>query len=165
MSEVSPKGGNNSGETPPADEFKAITTQDELNEALKVRLDRERAKFADYKDVKAKAARLDEIENANRTEAEKHAARVLELETELTNTRAESMRLRIATEHGITDSDDISLFLTGTDEETLTKQAKRLADREADRTNNGNHAPREGAVPPSRDKSELETVRGLFGGD
>jgi hypothetical protein len=76
--------------------------------------------------------------------------RVAELEAELNSTRAESMRLRIATEHGITDADDIDLFLTGTDEETLTKQAKRLADRDADRKKNGNHVPREGQPHPDR---------------
>jgi len=165
MSEATPEGGNNSGPTPAADEFKPITTQEELNDALKSRLERERAKFSDYREVKAKAAKLDELEAANQTEAEKAAGRIAELETELNNTRAESMRLRIASEHGINDADDIALFLTGTDEETLTKQAKRLADREADRKKNGNHVPNEGTNPTSTSGTELETVRGLFGGD
>jgi hypothetical protein len=88
---------------------------------------------------------------------------VAELEAELNSTRAESMRLRIATEHGITDADDISLFLTGTDEETLTKQAKRLADREADRKKNGNHVPREGNPTPTGEGAvERQFARNLF---
>jgi hypothetical protein len=85
---VTTEGGNESGETPTADEFKAITSQDDLNKVINERLTRERAKFADYKDVKAKAAKLDEIEQANQTEAEKAAKRVAELEAELTNTRS-----------------------------------------------------------------------------
>ena len=163
MSEVAPEGGNNSGETPAADEFKAITSQDDLNKVINDRLTRERAKFADYKDLKTKAARLDELEAANQTEAERAAAKVAELEAQLNSVRTESTRLKIATEHGITDADDIELFLTGSDEETLTKQAKRLADRTADRKKSGNHVPREGNTSSAADTPALETVRGLFG--
>ena len=165
MSDAAPEGGNTlGGDTPPADEFKAITTQDDLNKVINERLQRERAKYADYKDLQSKAKKLDDLETANQTEAEKSAKRVADLEAELTGVRAESTRLRIASENGITDADDISLFLTGTDEETLTKQAKRLAGREADRKKNGNHVPREGASPTSQEGAELETVRSLFGG-
>lgn len=163
MSEATPEGGTTSGETPAADEFKPITSQDDLNKVIADRVQRERAKYADYKDVKAKAAKLDEIEQASLTEAEKAAARITALETELNGVRNESTRLRIATEHGITDPDDIALFLTGTDEETLTKQAKRLADRTADRKKSGNHVSREGANPTAAEGEGLETVRALFG--
>ena len=161
---VTPEGGNDSGETPAAEtEFKPITSQDDLNKVISERVARERAKYADYKDVKAKAAKLDEIEQANQTEAEKAAKRVAELEAELTNTRRDTARLTIATAHGITDADDIELFLTGTDEETLTKQAKRLAERTADRKKNANRVPREGDTQSASESAELEMVRGLFG--
>jgi len=164
MSEAAPEGGNTSGETPAADEFKAITSQDELNKVISERIKRVEAKFGDYKDVKAKAARLDEIEQANQTEAEKAAKRIADLEVELNNTRRDSLRLRVAAEHGITDADDIDLFLTGSDEETLTKQAKRLVDREADRKKHGNRVPREGTTPTSVESDERATARALFGG-
>jgi len=155
-----PEGGNNpSGDTPAADEFKPITSQDELNRIVGERV--KRAKPADYDDLKAKAAKLDEIEAANRTEAEKAAARVAELEAELNNTRRDSMRLKIATEHGITDADDIELFLTGTDEETLTKQAKRLADRIADRKKS-HVVPGEGKTPAPTGDPMRDFTRGLF---
>ncbi|WP_235738990.1 DUF4355 domain-containing protein [Nocardioides alcanivorans] len=159
-----PEGGNTpSGETPAADEFKVITSQDELNRIIGERV--KRAKPADYDDLKAKAAKLDEIEQANQTEAEKAAKRLADLEAELTNTRRESTRLKIAADHGITDADDIELFLTGTDEETLTKQAKRLADRDADRKKNGNHVPREGQTPvlTAGDEDRRAFVRNLTG--
>lgn len=164
MSEAAPEGGNTGGETPATDEFKAITSQDDLNKVIDDRLKRERAKYADYKDLQAKATKLDEIEQANQTEAEKAAKRVADLEAELSTTRRDSLRLKIASANGITDADDIELFLTGTDEETLTKQAKRLADREADRKKNGNRAPREGQTSTPREGEALETVRSLFGG-
>lgn len=161
---VAPEGGNDSGETPAADEFKPITSQDDLNAVIKDRVARERAKFSDYADLKAKAAKADEYEAANQTEAEKTAKRIADLESELNNTRRDSLRLTIASAHGITDADDIDLFLTGTDEETLTKQAKRLADREADRKKNNNVSPREGNTPSTHEDSALQTVRDLFGG-
>lgn len=159
------EGGNNSGETPAADEFKPITSQEDLNRIISERIKRVEGKYADYKDVKAKAARLDEIEQANQSEAEKTAKRIADLETELNNQRRDSLRLTVATKHGITDADDIDLFLTGTDEETLTRQAKRLADREADRKRQGNVAPKEGTnASHSRGDGDLrEFTRGLFG--
>ena len=163
---VTPEGGNTpSGDTPAADEFKPITSQDELNRIVGERV--KRAKPADYDDLKAKAEKLDEIERANQTEAEKAAAKVAELEAELSTTRRDSMRLKIASEHGITDSDDIDLFLTGNDEETLTKQAKRLADRTAEQKKNGNRAPREGHTPAasSGDEDRRAFVRSLTGRD
>ncbi len=156
------EGGNNSGETPAADEFKPITSQEDLNKVISERIKRVEAKFADHKDLKAKAARLDEIEQANQTEAERTAKRISDLETELNNQRRDSMRITIASAHGITDADDIDLFLTGTDEETLTRQAKRLADREADRKKNGNSSPREGTTPKSGNDPMREFARGLF---
>jgi DNA-binding helix-hairpin-helix protein with protein kinase domain len=162
---VAPEGGNESGTTPTAEEFTAITSQDELNRIVGERV--KRARPADYDDLKTKAARLDEIEAANQTEAEKAAARVAELESELSTTRRESQRIKIAAEHGITDADDIDLFLTGNDEETLTKQAKRLADRTAAQQKNGNRAPNEGGTPANNtgDEDRRAFVRGLTGRD
>lgn len=165
MSDATTEGGTTEGgETPPAEEFKAITSQDDLNKVISERVARERAKYADYKDIKAKAAKLDEIETANQTEAEKAAKRVAELEAELNTTRRDGLRLKIASSHGITDADDIDLFLTGSDEETLTRQAKRLADRETERKTKNNVVTREGHNPPSSEGEGLETVRALFGG-
>lgn len=157
------EGGNESGKTPAADEFTAITSQDDLNKVIDERLKRERAKFADYKDLKAKADKFDQAEQANQSEAEKTAKRIADLETELNNQRRDSTRLKIASQHGITDADDIDLFLTGNDEETLTKQAKRLADRTAEQKKQGNHVPKEGNNPTSSDGGDEHAfVRQLF---
>ena len=158
----SDNGGTNGGDTPTTDEgFKPITSQDDLNRVIDDRLKRERAKYADYKDVKAKAAKLDEIEQANKTEAERVAARIEALEGENKRIQSEALRSRIQAKFSIND-EDAELFLTGTDEESLTRQAQRLAVREADRKKNGNHVPNEGKNPqPGSD--ELRTfTRDLF---
>jgi hypothetical protein len=129
------QGGNTtSGDTPAANEFKPINSQEELNAALKERLDRERAKFKDYNDLKAKAAKLNDIEQANLSELEKANGRITTAESERDTAKAEALRLRTAVTHGIS-LEDADLFLTGTDEETLAAQAKRLSDRAAEQAN------------------------------
>lgn len=50
--------------TPPA-------TQADLDRIIADRLSREKAKYADYPDLKAKAAKFDEVEQANKTELQK----------------------------------------------------------------------------------------------
>lgn len=61
----------NGGNPPASTGFQPITSQDALNALVAERVNREKAKFADYSDVKAKAKRLDDIEAANATELEK----------------------------------------------------------------------------------------------
>lgn len=113
------------------EEFTPITSQEALNDALKERLARERAKFSDYNDLKAKAGKYDELEAANKSEIEKANDRVREAEQRAAEAASAALRSRIQARHGVSD-EDADLFLTGTDEETLTKQAERLAEREAD---------------------------------
>ena len=153
-------------------EFEAITSQEQLDKVLGERLTRERAKFADYDGLKAKAARLDEIEAAKQTDDEKTAKRLSDLEDEVTAARRESLRLRIAATHGITDPDDIDLYLTGADADTLTKQAKGLAEKNGDRATreteerkkSANRVPKEGTKTTEPKDDELrEFTRNLFG--
>lgn len=167
------QGGNTSGDTPTADEFKPINSQQELNAALKDRLDRERAKFKDYNDIKAKAAKLDEIEQANLSALEKANARVSTAEAGEAAAKAEALRLRTAVTHGIS-LEDADLFLTGTDEETLTAQAKRLSDRtaelakaETERKKQNPTVPKEGTstkTGATTEENDREFARNFFGG-
>ena len=166
------QGGTTSGETPTATEFKPITSQQELNAALKDRLDRERAKFKDYNDLKAKASKLDEIEQANLTELERANGRITAAESERDTAKAEALRLRIAVTHGIS-LEDADLFLTGTDEETLTAQAKRLSDRAAEQANAEQERKKKNPVVSKEgtstttgtttEEDELEFARTFFG--
>lgn len=147
------------------DGFTPITTQEDLNKVLAPRLERERAKFADYKDLKAKAARLDELEAASKSEAERVAERIAALESENARIQSEALRSRIQAKHGISD-EDAALFLTAADEETLTAQATRLAAREADRKKRGGVAPKEGGSADNGgagDSDLREFTRNLFG--
>lgn len=85
----------------------------------------------EIKALKARTARLDEIEKEQMTDAERAAEELAEAKAEASTARAELLRYRTAAAHGITDAKDIELFLTGTDEETLERQAEALAAKAA----------------------------------
>jgi hypothetical protein len=127
------------------------------------KLRKESARYRTEAKANSDAAKeLGAIKAANQTESEKVAQRIADLETELGKTRQDTLRLGIAAKHGITEPDDISLFLTGTDEETLTAQAKRLAEREVDRKKSGNRVPKEGTITQAKDDGMREFARSLF---
>ena len=128
-----------------------LVPQADVDRIVKERVARERAKYSDYDELKAKAAGSQTLEE-----------RLASLEGELTTAKAAALRSDIAAKHGLS-AEDRDLFLTGTDESTLTAQAQRLAGREADRKKQGNFAPKEGTQPAgSTDTGEREFVRNLF---
>lgn len=80
-------------------------TQAEMDAIIGDRLKRERAKYADYEDVKAKAAKYDELEAANKSELEKAveerdrlASQVKAFEEEKAHAEAVA---KAAAEHGV----------------------------------------------------------------
>lgn len=79
------------------------------------------------------ATKLAALEESQKTETQRLADAKTAAETDAASARAEALRWRIAAKHGISD-DDADTFLTGTDEETLTKQAERLSALSKDTT-------------------------------
>lgn len=71
---------------------------------------------------------LDDIAAANLTELERAQKAAKDAEENAAKASAEAMRLRVAAKHGISD-EDADLFLTGTDVDTLERQAARLVER------------------------------------
>ena len=150
--------GGKSGFTPPA-------TQKDLDHIITERVQRERAKYGDYEDLKGKAAQLATIEQANLSEVEKTAQKIAAAETQVAQIPAkvaDSLRTHLVALHEI-NAEDAELFLTATDPELLLKQVQRLTGRESDRKKHGNHVPREGNTSHSADSDELQTTRELFG--
>lgn len=141
--------------------FKPITSPAELDAFLKDRVARAERKatekFADYDDLKSKAAQLDQLEQASKTEAQKTADRIADLEKALNSTKTEALRSRIQARFKIAD-EDAELFLTATDEATLVKQAQRLAERAEDRKKNGNRAPLQGRTSTNSGGSPLRDL-------
>lgn len=97
-------------------------TQAEVDLIVKERLGRERAKYEGFEEYKEKAAQLDAIEEANKTELQKAQDKAAELEKKLnemeTASALRAMREKVASEKGV----PIDL-LTGETEEACNTQA------------------------------------------
>lgn len=135
-------------------------TQADVDRIVKERLVQQaKNKFGDYDELRTKAGESQTLEQ-----------RVAEMESRATKAEQESLRSRIAADFGVStkrgpkgEPSDADLFLTGTDVDTLTAQAQRLAGREEDRKKQGNFAPKEGTTPAGgTDTGEREFVRNLF---
>jgi hypothetical protein len=81
----------------------------------------------EQKERETLAKRLQEIEDAKLSDIEKANKRAQELETELNKERTERLRLKIATESGLSPED--MDFVIGGDEQTMRESAQRLAAR------------------------------------
>ena len=100
-------------------------TQDELNAIVNDRLSREKAKYADYAELKAKASKLDEIEEANKSELQKVSERAAAFEKELNALKRENeiraIRAEVAKNANIPAD-----LLTADTKESCEAQAKSL---------------------------------------
>lgn len=111
-------GGNDSGWTPPA-------TQEDLNRIIAERVSREKAKYADYSDLKAKASRLDDIEAANKSDLDRVTERAAAAEAALAAKEAEALRLTVIARHQIPA--EYHDLIVGDSEESLEAKADRVA--------------------------------------
>lgn len=100
-------------------------TQEELNSIVNDRLKRERAKYEDYEELKAKANKFDELEEANKTELQKANDRASALEAELTALKSANsireIREKVSAATGIPAN-----LLTGETEDDCLEQAKGI---------------------------------------
>ena len=100
-------------------------TQAELDKIVADRLTRERAKYADYDALSKKAARLDQLEEASKTELQKATEKAAALQTELDALKSaetlRTMREKVSKETGV----PVELLTAGSEEE-CTEQAKRI---------------------------------------
>ena len=71
---------------------------------------------------------LDEINAANLSDLERAQKAAADAQALAEKAQADALRYRIAAKNSISD-EDAELFLTGTDEETLSRQAARLVER------------------------------------
>lgn len=148
-------------------EFVPIETQEALNAIIQERV--KRAVPADYDELKTKAAKLDKIEKANQTAMDEVLARL-----QKSDERAEASeksaaaaafaakRSAIQAKHKVSD-EDAALFLTGTDEAALVKQAKALEERASNARTRGNFVPSEGSNPPAPSTEMADFTSQLFG--
>ena len=113
-------------------DFKIIETQEELDAVIKSRLSREREKYADYEDLKKQLADFEAKEttyqntiNDLKTRETELTSQVDSLNRDLTKTRLQTAKQRIATEYGLPL--DLAERLQGDDEDGFKADAERLA--------------------------------------
>lgn len=99
--------------------FEAITSQEQLDKILSKRLERERAKYSDYEELKQKAAEAAD----SRSEVEKLNDRLKELEQERHQSAIEAAKAKAAGEYGVPAD-----LLVGDDTDAIEAHAKRLAE-------------------------------------
>ena len=99
--------------------FEAITSQEQLDKVLSKRLERERAKYSDYEELKQKAAEAAD----SRSEVEKLHDRVKELEQERHQSAVEAAKAKAASEYGVPAD-----LLVGDDTDAVEAHAKRLSE-------------------------------------
>lgn len=78
--------------------------------------------------LNARTAELDTIKQGQLSELEKAQATAAAATKAAEQALTQAMRYKIAAKHGIDDT-DAELFLTGSDESTMAKQAQRLLER------------------------------------
>jgi hypothetical protein len=100
-------------------------TQEEVNRIVQERVFKERSKFEGFEDLKAKAAKYDEMEEASKTELQKATERAEKLEAELKGIKAEqeirAIKDRVSAETGVPVN-----LLTGNTEEDCKSQAEAI---------------------------------------
>lgn len=105
-----------------ASEFTAITSQEEFDKRLSARLERERAKYADYDDIKSE---LTKIQDANRSELDKATEKAAQSAKDVADKDAENARLRAAIKHKLEEADVAAL--EGVPADKVDALAERLA--------------------------------------
>jgi hypothetical protein len=131
-------------------------TQAELDAIVKERLRREREKHADYDQLKAKAAKYDEAEEAAKSDLQKATERAEQLQKELDGMKAAQQRQAIVTQVAKDTGVDAEILATmsGATEDEIKANADLLKAKfaavpgyKSDPHDNGGHHEE----PPKRD--------------
>lgn len=110
---------------PITQETEKTFTQSQMDAIISDRLARERGKYADYEDLKSKAAQFDEAQEKGKTELQKATEKAAALQAQVDAfTRADELRkirTKVSTDTGVPAD-----LLSGETEEDCTAQAKRI---------------------------------------
>lgn len=101
--------------------FKAPESQEELDRIIQKRIERVKASYQDYDALREKAAKLDEMEEAKKSELDKANHRAEQLEQELEQAKLQVLRSDVAQTKGVPAN-----LLTGSTQEELEASADAL---------------------------------------
>lgn len=141
--------------------FKPIESQEDLDRIIAERVNREKAKFVDYEDLKQQVASFDQVVSEKDTEIVSLKEQLGESKKLVESSGVSALRYKIALEHKV-GLEDAELFLTGSDEDSLHAQAKRLGER-VSQPNGAPYSPGEKGNPPPPPQDQMEQfVSNLF---
>lgn len=107
-------------------------TQTDFDRIVGERVAKERQKFADYGDLKAKAQQLEELEAAQQSDMDKLTGERDTLRTRADEAAVENLRLRVAVEKGLVGERAwIAERLRGNTEEEMSADADQFLERVA----------------------------------
>ncbi|MBQ0142183.1 MAG: hypothetical protein KBT06_05200 [Prevotellaceae bacterium] len=102
-------------------------TQEEVDNIVSSRLKREGAKYADYEELKAKASKFDEMEEANKSELQKANEKAAALQKQLDDmtkaTELSNLRNKVSTDTGV----PVALLTADTEDECKAQAEAILA--------------------------------------
>jgi hypothetical protein len=125
MTEQTAETANPDGKGAPEGNEPAKTlTQADVDRIVAERVAREKGKFADYGDLKAKAAKFDELDQASKTEQERLTERLTTAEKRAAELESKALRLEVAAEKGLTTAQ--AKRLVGATREELEADADEL---------------------------------------
>lgn len=125
--------------------FEPIASQEALDKIIQARVARERKRFEDYDELKAKADRLAEFEESQKTEAQKQQEALDEAQRELAELRVAKVRAEVAAAKGV----PVGLLTGGTQDE-LEAAADALIEFRGERDDRSLVVPGEGRQPSSK---------------
>lgn len=128
-----------------ATDSKRTYTAAEVSATVRKRLAAERAKLGDVAEIKRKAEEYDKAQEASKTQAERDAARIKELETERDTLASKQLKTDIGAKFGLTPVQ--AKRLVGTTAEEIEADAEELANdlgikRDDDRRKPGDARPK-----------------------
>jgi len=135
--------------------FEPIASQEALDKIVQARVARERAKFADYDDLKDQAAKFAEFEESQKTEAQKTADRLAAAEKRAAELEAKAARAEVAAAKGVPAS-----LLTGNTVEELEASADALIAFKGEQAK-GLIVPDQGKTPKVTPENADDWLRGL----
>ena len=139
-----------------AEEPAKTFTQEQLDKIVEQRLARERSKFADYEELKAKADKLAERENADKSEVDRAREAAEAAKKEAETAKGELLRMQIAADKGLSPSQ--AKRLVGATREELEADADDLLEafKPADDKRDSSRRPKEKLRPGASNEDDDE---------
>ena len=100
-------------------------SQDEVNDIVGKRVEREREKFSDYDDLKEQAGKVETIKSETDEKLKKAGETEADLKKQLDGAKLETEKVKIVSEFKL--SEDLSEFVTGEDADEMRKRAEKLS--------------------------------------